>query len=69
MSAEWVAAGFFMCAVAAPLIVSSMMKRLERRKLNKRRAAYDVEWKKIEKFMAMGATPAEILKHQLKGGR
>ena len=67
-SAEWVASIFFICAVAAPLIASSMMNRLERRKRRNRRAAMDAEWKKIEKHMEHGATPAEILNHQLRGG-
>ena len=65
----WIASGFFALVVATPLVASSIMRRLERRRFEKRRAAMEAEWQKIEKFMAMGATPAEILNHQLRGGR
>jgi len=65
---EWVVAGLCACAVATPLVASAIMRRLGRRKLRKRRAAMDAEWKKIEKHMAHGATAAEVLNHQLRGG-
>ncbi len=42
---------------------------VDARAAKKRRAAMDAEWKKIEKYIAHGATAAEVLNHQLRGGR
>ncbi len=37
--AAWIASSFFVCAVATPLIVSSLMRWLERRRAKRRMAA------------------------------
>ena len=65
----WTAYVSSVCVVVIMCVCSFWMATRKARALKKRRAAMEAEWQKIEKYMAMGATPAEILNHQLRMGR
>lgn len=65
----WIAYVSSVCIVVIICACSFWMATRKTRRLNKRRATMDAEWEKIEKYIALGATPTEILNHQLRGGR